>query len=64
MYEQFSALIAQVTEPGLSNSAVLQEALRISGIALAGIFFVMGLFGGMISLFSLLFPASEDDASQ
>lgn len=45
------------------SDPVLLEALRISGIALLAIFFVMGLFGVMISLFSILFPANEDEAS-
>jgi ABC-type transport system involved in cytochrome bd biosynthesis fused ATPase/permease subunit len=45
------------------NDPVLLEALRISGIALVAIFFVMGLFGVMIRLFSILFPATEDEAS-
>jgi hypothetical protein len=45
------------------DDPVLLEALRISGIALVAIFFVMGLFGVMIRLFAILFPASEDEAS-
>jgi hypothetical protein len=45
------------------NDPVLLEALRVSGIALLAIFFVMGLFGVMIHLFSILFPAGEDEAS-
>jgi hypothetical protein len=45
------------------DDPVLLEAFRISGIALVAIFFVMGLFGVMIRLFSILFPASEDEAS-
>jgi hypothetical protein len=45
------------------NDPVLLEALRVSGIALLAIFFVMGLFGVMIQLFSILFPAGEDEAS-
>jgi hypothetical protein len=43
------------------NDPVLMEALRVSGIALLAIFLVMGLFGVMISLFSILFPAAEDE---
>ncbi len=39
---------------------VLHEALRISGIALAGIFFVMGLFGGMTVVLTRLFPADDE----
>jgi hypothetical protein len=45
------------------NDPVLLEAFRISGIAMLAIFFVMGLFGVMIRLFSILFPATEDEAS-
>ena len=44
------------------NDPVLLEALRVSGIALLAIFFVMGLFGAMIRLFSILFPPTEDEA--
>ncbi len=43
------------------DDPVLMEALRVSGIALLAIFLVMGLFGVMISLFSILFPATEDE---
>lgn len=45
------------------NDPVLLEAFRVSGIALMAIFFVMGLFGVMIRLFSILFPPTEDEAS-
>jgi hypothetical protein len=44
----------------LMTETALPEALRISGIALLAIFFVMGLFGAMIALLARLFPDGED----
>ncbi len=49
-----------VAVDALAESA-LPEALRISGIALVAIFFVMGLFGSMIALFARAFPESNKE---
>jgi hypothetical protein len=45
---------------GVELGPALPDALRISGIALLAIFFVMGLFGAMITLLSLVFPESDN----
>jgi hypothetical protein len=52
-------LLLAFTEGGSDVGLALPEALRISGIALLAIFFVMGLFGAMITLLSVIFPESE-----
>lgn len=53
---------AQSVEPGSNVGSALPEALRISGIALLAIFFVMGLFGSMIALLARLFPEQVDES--
>jgi hypothetical protein len=50
--------VASATQVG----SALPEALNISGIALVAIFVVMGLFGAMITLLSMLFPDTDDTA--
>lgn len=53
-------ILAQVESSELNVTPVLHEALRISGIALAGIFLVMGIFGAMTIVLTRLFPAEEE----
>lgn len=63
MFEYLLSFLPQSVAMVSFNDPVLLEALQISGIALLAIFFVMGLFGAMIYMFSILFPAGEDEAS-
>lgn len=44
----------------LMTETALPEALRISGVGLLAIFFVMGLFGSLIALLARLFPDGRD----
>ena len=53
------ALLWAITAEGSDVGSALPEALRISGIALLAIFFVMGLFGALITLLSIIFPESD-----
>jgi hypothetical protein len=62
MYWNLLALAEQVVAPAAEGGSALPEALHISGIALLAIFFVMGLFGAMITLLSRLFPEAEDES--
>lgn len=55
-----SQLIAVLAASNDAVSPTLHLALQISGIALAGIFLVMGLFGGMIVLLTWMFPEREE----
>ena len=61
MYENLLIIATQLTFAAQANDSALPEALRISGIALLAIFFVMGLFGAMIKLLSILFPEANDE---
>jgi hypothetical protein len=56
------AFAEQAVAPATQVGSALPEALNISGIALVAIFVVMGLFGAMITLLSMLFPDTEDTA--
>jgi hypothetical protein len=56
----YLTLISQAIDPTLNSSAVLEEALRISGVAMAGIFFVMALFAAMIVALTKLFPDEDE----
>jgi hypothetical protein len=60
MYEHVLILAEQAATPPSNVGSALPEALRISGIALVAIFFVMGLFGVMIALLSRLFPETAE----
>jgi hypothetical protein len=42
-----------------ADTTVWQEALRVSGIGMSGVFFVMGLFATMILALTTLFPEEE-----
>ena len=56
-------IVAQETaDAGSHVESALPEALRISGVALLAIFFVMGLFGAMIALLSRIFPGAVDES--
>lgn len=63
MYANLMAFAEQAVAPATQIGSALPEALRISGIALVAIFFVMGLFGTMITLLSLVFPEKDDGAT-
>jgi hypothetical protein len=52
----YVTLLSQVVDPTLSSDAVWEEALRISGVAIGAIFFVMALFAAMIVALTKLFP--------
>jgi predicted benzoate:H+ symporter BenE len=56
----YLTLISQAFDPTLSSNAVWEEALRISGVAMGGIFVVMGLFAAMIVALTKLFPDEEE----
>ncbi len=43
-----SELLNQAAALSIADTAVWQEALRVSGIGMIGVFFVMGLFATMI----------------
>jgi len=62
MYETMLALTEHSVAPGSYVGSALPEALRISGVALLAIFFVMGLFGAMIALLSRVFPETVDES--
>ncbi len=62
MVDNLFALAEQNIAAGLTAGSALPEALRISSVALLAIFFVMGLFGGLITLLSLVFPDTSDEA--
>jgi hypothetical protein len=62
MYGNLLALAEQAVATALQGGSALPEALRISGIGLIGIFFVMGLFGALITLLSFLFPEAVDES--
>jgi hypothetical protein len=62
MYAILMAFAEQAVAPATQVGSALPEALHISGIALLAIFFVMGLFGAMITLLSRLFPEAEDES--
>jgi hypothetical protein len=62
MYENLLAFAEQTVAAGTPGATALPEALQISGIALLAIFFVMGLFGAMITLFSFVFPETDDES--
>ena len=62
MYLNLLALAEQTVAAGSHGGSALPEALRISAIAMLAIFFVMGLFGAMITLFSVVFPETDDES--
>lgn len=62
MYAILLAIAEQTVAPGANAESALPEALRISGVALMAIFFVMGLFGAMIALLSRVFPETLDES--
>ena len=62
MYENLLIVAQQAAAAGSSAESALPEALRISGVALMAIFFVMGLFGAMIALLSRVFPETVDES--
>jgi hypothetical protein len=62
MYEQMLTLAEQAATPLSNVDSALPEALRISGIALLAIFFVMGLFGALIALLTRLYPDNSDES--
>lgn len=61
MYENLLVFAQQANAAVSSDGSALPEALRISVIAMAAIFFVMGLFGSMIALLSRLFPENNNE---
>jgi hypothetical protein len=61
MYGSLLIIAEQMYVAGQVDTSALPEALRISAIALLAIFCVMGLFGTMITLLSLMFPETNDE---
>jgi hypothetical protein len=61
MTEKLLLLAEETPAPAWFASPTFLEALRISGVALVAIFFVMGLFGAMISLLARVFPQIADE---
>lgn len=62
LYENLLIVAQQSAAAGANAESALPEALRISGVALVAIFFVMGLFGAMIALLSRVFPETLDES--
>jgi hypothetical protein len=62
MFEPLLTFAAQLVAAAAAAESALPEALRISGIGLVAIFFVMGLFGAMIKLLTWLFPEAADES--
>ena len=62
MFENLLAIADQAVAPALESGSALPAALRISGIGLIAIFFVMGLFGALITLLTFMFPEAVDEA--
>jgi len=62
LYENLLIGAQQAAAAGSNVESALPEALRISGVALVAIFFVMGLFGAMIALLSRVFPETVDES--
>ena len=54
-----SELFDQVNVLNVYGSVVWQEALRVSGMGMGGVFFVMGLFAMMIVALTTCFPDNE-----
>lgn len=64
MSAMMMAVVAPAIVAATQVGSALPEALRISGIALAAIFLVMGLFGTMITLLSKIFPEDGEEVKQ